>query len=358
MRGIAIDFLTPVIYFKGFKDKDWFNKNSDINNQERKGKRILKNFFSDIDLPNNIYYTLFVKREYLELPIPIPQPFDFYKIKCYIREPHYYYFFEKYRPDLYFDTKNIQLTESEFTNYKSAFLSGFFDGSFKYAKEHLKQTLVDNSNYSLIETILQFPIASTSEDKYAFSFKFLLDPDWLYCQGIVFGKFYRFFEMLEKVEVSERNKVIDKIYLHKATAFYENIDPLAFTCDDFLFQIENSIKTKKKNIFNNMPLEDAFFFFEKLKKESNSKGDRLIHDSQIYLFFKRAFLGEMARPLYMNIPTERGNKEIIYNFFYNYYEKCKINYEPTVQCKEKYVKLLTDNFIDFNFDIVNRNFRK
>ena len=53
-----------------------------------------------------------------------------------------------------------------------------------------------------------------------------------------------------------------------------------------------------------------------------------------------------------------GDIGTIRKLFYNFYLSSKKEYESSEKVKAKYVKLLTDNFIEFSYDKIFANFNK
>lgn len=121
---------------------------------------------------------------------------------------------------------------------------------------------------------------------------------------------------------------------------------------------ENIIEThelnldNKENKFNGMPLEKVKKHFEVLKSKSKN-GYQHLTDEQFNIFFSTVFI-EGSNLMQNKIEINIGSREIskIRRVFYDFYQNSisSIHYESIIQSKEKYVKLLTDNFSNFDYD--------
>lgn len=125
-------------------------------------------------------------------------------------------------------------------------------------------------------------------------------------------------------------------------------------------EIKSSHPDPIENIFcKGMPVEfarDHFNFFT----ETNSKnGKPFLNTEELEVFIRKAFLGyPSVEKLTFNMVA--GESMEVREKFYMFYLEASnpmSGYEQTSYCKEKYIKLLTDNFNGFNFNTVKNNFR-
>jgi|GEM_PF-5418755 len=111
-----------------------------------------------------------------------------------------------------------------------------------------------------------------------------------------------------------------------------------------------------KNVFNDMPLKEVYKYFEPLVNQKGRSQQFYLTNIDLMLFIKVAFCGEpISVKLTFNIG--RGDLGKISYFFYQYFEICSVKkgYQAN---KDQYVKLLTDNFSNFNYNSVFSNFNK
>lgn len=115
------------------------------------------------------------------------------------------------------------------------------------------------------------------------------------------------------------------------------------------------------NKFNGMPLKMVWEYFKVLTTTKSKIGKSPLTEEQLLRFFKKVFIeGSTMSDSKDEFAINRGEKQVIFRTFYNFYSKsvASIQYEPTVQCREKYIKLLTDNFTNFDYKKVSANFNK
>lgn len=108
------------------------------------------------------------------------------------------------------------------------------------------------------------------------------------------------------------------------------------------------------NIFNPpMTIDEIEKWFIQLANNKSKNGKPFLTVEQVHQFISRAFLGKSEEPK-LRINMAEGERTSITKLFYLYYQRCIQDYaiEPTKQCKEKYVRLLTDNFTNYNYDTV------
>lgn len=117
---------------------------------------------------------------------------------------------------------------------------------------------------------------------------------------------------------------------------------------------------KNENKFNTMELELVTkHFWQLTQKKSKQGGKPHLSKEQFEQFITNAFSGHDGSPkekIRMNIA--HGEYGTIRYIFYKFYELCKVDYESTNHQKDKYVRLLTDNFEGFDYKKTANNFNK
>jgi hypothetical protein len=107
-----------------------------------------------------------------------------------------------------------------------------------------------------------------------------------------------------------------------------------------------------ENNFNCLPMAEVKEHFAKLFNTlSNRK--KLLSDEDQERFYSAAFMGHK---LDARLNLKGADKQTVRACFHQFYKKCK-NHESTSHCKEKYVRLLSDHFLDYPFSTTNNNFR-
>ncbi|MFN3849410.1 MAG: hypothetical protein ACK4NY_08285 [Spirosomataceae bacterium] len=113
------------------------------------------------------------------------------------------------------------------------------------------------------------------------------------------------------------------------------------------------------NKFNGMHIAMVKEHFETLL--SNSKnGEPYLSSEKFDAFIKTVFIeGKNLETNKIEMNLGRGENKIIINIFYQFYSNSvkSIQIEANTQTKDKYVKLLTDNFSNFEYKKVHGNFR-
>ena len=142
--------------------------------------------------------------------------------------------------------------------------------------------------------------------------------------------------------------------VYKKVKFYENV-----------FEIKNnnvgqSVNLTEINKFNDMPIKEVREYFGKLYLKKSNNGLAFLEQDKIEVFIKKAFLKEENIEK-ITINYFKGEKLFVWKLFYEYYIICTdvvSGVESGKHCRDKYIKLLTDNFTNFIFDDVKRNFYK
>lgn len=111
------------------------------------------------------------------------------------------------------------------------------------------------------------------------------------------------------------------------------------------------------NVFcKSMPLDIAKEHF-KVFIETNSKNKKTFLTTEQYNFFiERAFCGNTGLPKQKFNQIPKGEKLLIQAVFYDFYNNYCMDYFSTMQCQEIFIKLLTENFIGWDFKNVKENF--
>ena|ERR1035437_783757 len=145
----------------------------------------------------------------------------------------------------------------------------------------------------------------------------------------------------------------DKISVPKALQ-----PPRTETKSEQITTIVKKTDTEIINTFcNSMPLDIAKNHF-KVFTLPNAKNKNLpyLSTAQFNLFIEKAFTGktELQKQTINHAPHKE--KLFIVKRFYEFYLIATTNYENTSQCQEKYIKLLTDNFTNWNYESIKNNF--
>lgn len=152
----------------------------------------------------------------------------------------------------------------------------------------------------------------------------------------------------EKRYIKEMVEVLSGMEARKAAVKSDrNTEKSGFSLND----IENKFCIK-------MPISVAIDHFSKLVDFNSSNGKPFLQQSQLEDFIAAAFGRLPDRPKH-RINISRGEKGIIIGLFYAFFRKATSElYEPTLQCKYKYIKLLSDYFEGWEEKSIQRNFRE
>ena len=115
---------------------------------------------------------------------------------------------------------------------------------------------------------------------------------------------------------------------------------------------------ERGNTFNHpMLLDEVRRWFIQLSENDSKNGKPFLTVEQVGQFIDRAFCGNNnLQKLTFNMAD--GERTSITKLFYLFFTRCINDYkiEPTKHRKEKYVRLLTDNFTNYNYDTVFSTF--
>lgn len=109
------------------------------------------------------------------------------------------------------------------------------------------------------------------------------------------------------------------------------------------------------NVFNGVPLDAVKKFFNQLCQ----KDIEVLTPIQLNNFISRAFLGDSSIEK-QTLNTSHINKTMIIKLFHLFYKASiqKSSYETRSNCIEKYLKLLTDNFNNWEHTKISNNFSR
>ncbi len=110
------------------------------------------------------------------------------------------------------------------------------------------------------------------------------------------------------------------------------------------------------NLFcKSMPLKMVIQHFEVFTQRKSKNGKPFLTEEEFNSFIKRAFLGKEEEPKQtFNMATRE--KLFLVKRFYQFYDMSWKEYENTQQCQEKYIRLLTDNFTNWDYQQTKNNF--
>jgi hypothetical protein len=99
------------------------------------------------------------------------------------------------------------------------------------------------------------------------------------------------------------------------------------------------------NVFNNVRIEKVRAFFGQLCDDDNL----VLTEAELGFFISRAFHGDLSIEK-QTLSTALIKKTMIVKLFHLFYQECTNNskFEPRKNCIEKYKRLLTDNFTNWD----------
>ena len=208
-----------------------------------------------------------------------------------------------------------------------------------------REKLIDNNNYS--PTIEDFKekalIESLDTSNPAQYLKFLRKEKERYTNG----KYYYQIHGNSKAE-SDFENAYGEILVFIKTEISGRLD------------IENLQPETKPtvNVFcKAMPLDFAISHFKVFTEKNSKNGRPFLSCEQLNSFIERAFYGNSKLPqLSFNLDTKE--KMHIVKRFYDFYFESSKQYENTSQCQDKYIRLLTDNFSNWQYSSIKNNFSK
>ncbi len=123
--------------------------------------------------------------------------------------------------------------------------------------------------------------------------------------------------------------------------------------DKVINHFEKEFKDKE-NKFNKVPLIQVYKYFMQLAEEPEKP---FLTSAEVFDFIDKSFCcnTEIDKLEFTNTNKKQG---LIWKLFHNFYEDCTNStlYDTTKHTKEKYVKLITDNFTNWDYRAVYDNF--
>ena len=134
---------------------------------------------------------------------------------------------------------------------------------------------------------------------------------------------------------------------------------------DFLLDTMNSTPAPKielldfkgeENTFNKVPLNKVYKYFLQLAEEPEKP---FLTSEEVHNFIDKAFCNN-AKIDKLTFSNINKNQSTVWKLFHNFYDDCTTNtlYEANRHVKKKYVKLITDNFTNWDYESVHDNFAK
>jgi hypothetical protein len=147
-------------------------------------------------------------------------------------------------------------------------------------------------------------------------------------------------------------KAIQKVFTR---VFHKTENPKVIREIENFSEISKVAGDKQNSFCKEMPLKiakDHFKIFTE-KKSKNQKSFLTIE--QFEIFIERAFRGKVTLPK-QKFNQKHGDKLLIQAVFYDFYNNNCFKYFSTMQCQDKFILLLTDNFEGWDFGQVKANF--
>jgi hypothetical protein len=115
--------------------------------------------------------------------------------------------------------------------------------------------------------------------------------------------------------------------------------------------------TDAVNIFcKTMPLSIPQEHFKPLTIECSKDGKPFLTQDQFENFIDKGFAGKVHLPKLKFNQAPKGEKFKIQYLFYQFYQNYSFEYFATGQTQDVFIKLLTDNFVGWDFKNVHDNF--
>jgi len=108
-----------------------------------------------------------------------------------------------------------------------------------------------------------------------------------------------------------------------------------------------------------MPIKIAETHFKRLAIFKDKRtGESLLTSEQLNLFIRRAFCGDKTIPKLKFSRQEYIYRAGIKNEFYSFYQLTCLEYFGTRNVRDKYIRLLTENFEGWSYAKVKNNFSR
>lgn len=155
--------------------------------------------------------------------------------------------------------------------------------------------------------------------------------------------------------VESLNEYCNSIFLFLSTVIFVEKES-----DPNNDNLENSLQNYEgENLFcSSMPIKKAVEHFSKFEELNKNKKPFLTKE-QLDLFIRKAFYKQPdIQKQRFNYNSDRENGLIISHFHKFYSLALNEDFENSSQCRDKYIKLLCDNFTNWDFEKVKQNFSK
>lgn len=111
------------------------------------------------------------------------------------------------------------------------------------------------------------------------------------------------------------------------------------------------------NVFcNTMPFNIPKEHFAILKEKKSTNGGPFLTEERFNAFIDKAFYGKTDISK-QKLNQSKGEKFLLQAVFYDFYFKYCFEYFNTMQCRDRFIRLLTDNFEGWDFKKVKANFK-
>ncbi|RAU81977.1 hypothetical protein [Pontibacter arcticus] len=116
------------------------------------------------------------------------------------------------------------------------------------------------------------------------------------------------------------------------------------------------LASQENQFCKGMPMQEVIEHFKPLATTlSKHNNQPFLSQEQFNLFLKRAFLNQTGIEQ-QKINMGNGEKYFVIKRFYQFYSIASVQYESTTQCKDKYIRLLSDNFSNWKYEDLKGNF--
>jgi hypothetical protein len=120
---------------------------------------------------------------------------------------------------------------------------------------------------------------------------------------------------------------------------------------------QENIIPKSNHFCRSMLLKVPIDHFKTFTETTSQNGKPFLTIDQLNTFIERAFYGNTELPMQKFNQATKGEKLKIQKVFYDFY--CiGVDYFPSSRCRDHFIRLLTDNFIGWDFKNVKSNFTK
>lgn len=265
----------------------------------------------------------------------LPLKYTIDDFDCYFYSPHLFGLFEMRV------TKN-GITPNDFAiDYKKGFEKGL-----KHLKRKEKISLSSFDNVNKKDNLIERLKMILHEREFEDGTKGLLK--------LVFDKVPRVFTEKNIYDRGYWNGIIYSIDALWIQAGLKEIDLKATS----KVNSNNDFAEDAVNVFcKTMPLSIPKEHFKPLTIECSKDGKPFLTQEQFDNFINRAFFGKVDLPQQKFNQAPKGEKLSIQYVFRQFYDNYCFEYFNTGQKQDIFIKLLSDNFVGWNFDNVKANFK-